>query len=354
METLQSVGSEEQYFDSQIADSALGHPSARYVGEVGAAGNGGDFSYDGGEGYAGPAVESDDTDNGPNVPFSLVQRDPPLVMGDGSDQQKSARRAHVSDRAGGRATIGYSLGSEANVDRQNRPHASAEVAEVLHTLLPPVTLRDKQGQMWKQYCSTVVSSRDDVYQLQERLDSGLIERQARPYGICPVRELLYSQSFDELLRQVAIESPERGLMMLRVRDQLRMTIAAYQTLFQRSTVFGTRRAVVAENVLEPFKKKVAELKIQKGALQAQVYDLQDKLKVVEEREVARTAKEQSNQVAESTFLKDQIEQLRSFLRSTGALDTEDGKSSSKKGKRGKKGKKKSSKSSEKRGASSTK
>ena len=43
-----------------------------------------------------------------------------------------------------------------------------------------------------------------------------MKRQAWPYGICPVRELL-PQAFDELLRQVTLESPERGLMMLRVR-----------------------------------------------------------------------------------------------------------------------------------------
>ena len=110
-----------------------------------------------------------------------------------------------------------------------------------------------------------VSSRDDVYQLQERLDAELIERQARPYGICPVRELLYSQSFDELLRQVTIESPERGLMMLRVRDQLRMTIAVYQTLFQQSTVFGTRRAVMAETMMSASKTR-GQLKAHNGKL----------------------------------------------------------------------------------------
>ena len=34
---------------------------------------------------------------------------------------------------------------------------------------------------------------------------------------------------DEMIRQVAIECPERGLLLQRVRDELRMTISAYQT-----------------------------------------------------------------------------------------------------------------------------
>ena len=77
----------------------------------------------------------------------------------------------------------------------------------------------------------------------------------RENGICPVREELYSQTFgncctihsrlkpiatlfavfhviDELIRQVTIESPERGLLLLRVRDEVRMTLQAYQTLYQ--------------------------------------------------------------------------------------------------------------------------
>lgn len=37
---------------------------------------------------------------------------------------------------------------------------------------------------------------------------------------------------DELIRQVTINCAERGLLLLRVRDEIRMTIAAYQTLYE--------------------------------------------------------------------------------------------------------------------------
>jgi dynein light intermediate chain len=43
-----------------------------------------------------------------------------------------------------------------------------------------------------------------------------------------VREELYSQCLDELIRQVTISCAERGLLLLRVRDEMRMTTAAYQ------------------------------------------------------------------------------------------------------------------------------
>ena len=66
--------------------------------------------------------------------------------------------------------------------------------------------------------------------LQELLDKRLLERQARETGICPVREDLYQQCFDELIRQVTLDGPERGLLLLRVRDEIRMTIDAYKIL----------------------------------------------------------------------------------------------------------------------------
>lgn len=43
-----------------------------------------------------------------------------------------------------------------------------------------------------------------------------------------MREELYSQCLDELIRQVTISCAERGLLLLRVRDEMRMTTAAYQ------------------------------------------------------------------------------------------------------------------------------
>ena len=36
---------------------------------------------------------------------------------------------------------------------------------------------------------------------------------------------------DELIRQVTINGPERGLILLRVRDEIRMTLDAYKILY---------------------------------------------------------------------------------------------------------------------------
>jgi|TARA_B110000305_G_C19063275_1_gene458135 dynein light intermediate chain, axonemal len=86
----------------------------------------------------------------------------------------------------------------------------------------------------------------DVVTLQEELDKKLQERQVRETGICPIREELYSQAFDELIREVTINCAERGFLLVRVRDEIKMTIQAYQTLYESSIAYGMRKALQDE------------------------------------------------------------------------------------------------------------
>lgn len=82
--------------------------------------------------------------------------------------------------------------------------------------------------------------------LQDELEKKLQERQARETGICPIREELYAQCFDELIRQITINCAERGFLLVRVRDEIKMTIQAYQTLYESSIAYGMRKALMAE------------------------------------------------------------------------------------------------------------
>ncbi len=61
---------------------------------------------------------------------------------------------------------------------------------------------------------------------------------------------------DELIRQVTINCAERGLLLLQVRDEIRMTIAAYQTLYESSVAFGMRKALQAEHGMADMENKV--------------------------------------------------------------------------------------------------
>jgi len=57
---------------------------------------------------------------------------------------------------------------------------------------------------------------------------------------------------------VTINCAERGLLLLRVRDEIRMTIAAYQTLYESSVAFGMRKALESEKGKADMERQVGK------------------------------------------------------------------------------------------------
>ena len=73
------------------------------------------------------------------------------------------------------------------------------------------------GILFEQTASVALNGRADVRQLEQQLEEALDLLQVRGKSICQDREQLFSESFDELIRQITLEQPERGLLLLRIR-----------------------------------------------------------------------------------------------------------------------------------------
>lgn len=190
---------------------------------------------------------------------------------------------------------------------------TSKLDEMVHAMLPAREWTEESG-IWTQHVSMEPASRLDVITLQERLDAKLSERKARESGICPVREDLYTQSFDELIRQVALEGPERGLLMMRTRDELRMTIDAYKTLFASSVAFGIKKQLQAERGIPELQAQVDEANKEKDGLVLQVTELRSKMDITEKRELERKVADDKRRKEELDFLKYQGQHLDSFLK----------------------------------------
>ena len=117
--------------------------------------------------------------------------------------------------------------------------------DYLNSILPPREYT-QGGSLWVCYVSPTPATKETVMNLQDKLEQLLQARQARETGICPFREELYAQCFDELIRQITINCAERGFLLVRVRDEIKMTIQAYQTLYESSIAYGMRKALIAE------------------------------------------------------------------------------------------------------------
>eukprot|EP00948_MAST-09A_sp_MAST-9A-sp1_P002773 g2773.t1 len=191
---------------------------------------------------------------------------------------------------------------------------NSELDEILNAILPPREF-DSEGKTYLQYTSKSPATREDVIGLQETLDTRIKDRQARANGICPVREDLYTQAFDELIRQVTINTSVRGLLLLRVRDEIRMTIDAYKTLYDSSVTFGVRKQLQAEQGMREMEDQILDLEESKIDLENKVLELRNKVEVIEKREAEQSQLEETKRQEEIAFLQEQGRNLDQFLKS---------------------------------------
>ena len=148
--------------------------------------------------------------------------------------------------------------------------------DYLNSILPPREYTSG-GLLWVRYVSPTPATRVDVINLQYELDKKLQNRQARETGICPMREELYSQCFDELIRQITINCAERGFLLVRVRDEIKMTIQAYQTLYESSIAYGMRKALMAEQKKNEMQTNITQLKQACEELESEVQRLDQEI-----------------------------------------------------------------------------
>jgi dynein light intermediate chain len=190
---------------------------------------------------------------------------------------------------------------------------TSKLDEMIYAMVPAREWVEESG-IWSQKVSMEPASRMDVITLQEKLDAKLSERKAREAGICPVREELYSQAFDELIRQVALDGPERGLIMMRVRDEMRMTIDAYKTLFASSVAFGVKKQLQAEKGLPELQAEAEAMREEVKKMDLEVTELKAQIEIADRREAERKAADDKRRKEEQDFLKYQGQHLDSFLK----------------------------------------
>jgi len=120
---------------------------------------------------------------------------------------------------------------------------------------------------------------------------------------------------DELIRQVTVNCAERGLLLLRVRDEMRMTLAAYQTLYESAIAFGMRKALQAEQGKVELESRATQLETDKRELERQVGELRSRIEAIERRDMERRALDERKHADEIAFLKKTNQQLKTQMES---------------------------------------
>lgn len=118
---------------------------------------------------------------------------------------------------------------------------------------------------------------------------------------------------DEIIRQVAVNCSERGVVLLRVRDEIRLTLASLQGLYESSVAFGMRKALMAEQRKAELKARIRILNAEVAELDRAADGLRARLAEMDAADAARAAADDAKHAAETAKLRANNEALKEAL-----------------------------------------
>lgn len=154
------------------------------------------------------------------------------------------------------------------------------LVDFLDKIFPPKKINDG-GLEYLQHASTAATSRSDIIALEEQLDALLKQKKARATGICPIRAALFDECFNEVIRQVAIDSTERATLLVDIRDEIQETINGYKKQYESITAHGIRGAIHREQNKNNLIKENQRLEAEIKAFEDKIADLKKRMKDAE-------------------------------------------------------------------------
>lgn len=223
-----------------------------------------------------------------NPPQTLLNYDAPLFVGVDSDDENEPKGIQK---------------------RTCKP----DLDDMINAMLPPREWTEMTG-TWMQYASKKVATRADLIALSNELDGLLRDRQARTAGYCPVRANCFQQTFDELIRQVTLDQPLLGLLLLRIRDQGRMVLDATLCVHESGSDFGMEKMIEAEPGMEDLIVRIHDLEEGNKDIVDVIMELYKKTDVLEKRAAELRSFRDKHNRDEIEALKFQGQHLDGLLR----------------------------------------
>ena len=176
--------------------------------------------------------------------------------------------------------------------------------DTLNKILPPKKVKIGD-QMWVQYVSCNPVTRAEVVNLYDNLKKHLELDGARMNGVCPIREKLYDECFHELIRQITINCLERGILLMRIKNETAMTINTYKTLYESCISYGMRTFITAEKEKNINTRKIYILEDECQNLEESIKELE---KTFEEKKI-QDKKEHDKAVSEHEKAVDDLKRM---------------------------------------------
>ncbi|KAG5469737.1 hypothetical protein CUR178_01876 [Leishmania enriettii] len=143
---------------------------------------------------------------------------------------------------------------------------------------------EDMGQLFSvQTVSAAPAFREDVMALHAALLTRLEARRARPTGLCPIRRALFRDLFSELVRQIIVEEPARGLLLARVREDAEHALQVSAALLREGQRFVCVKLLRETHDMQTLKERLVALQQEKVALEIRKHELLETCKEVGQR-----------------------------------------------------------------------
>ena len=135
----------------------------------------------------------------------------------------------------------------------------------LDSILPPKIVHEN-GLIFYHFVSCDSAIVNDILKLHKNLQAQMKIRGAKESGICPEREELYNECFEEIIRQVTINCLQRGDLLNTIKLEMNYEINYYRQLYESLIAFSLRKVlqekkkqIMLENKKEKINKEIEEL-----------------------------------------------------------------------------------------------
>ncbi len=153
---------------------------------------------------------------------------------------------------------------------------NSNIEEVLNTIISSLVTED-QGKIWLQTPVSFPATNIEVVRLKENLDKCLARKDAKQFGVCHVREDLYFQCLDEIIRQVIINYKRRGLLLFCVKEHFKNTLKCYRNLFFSSCAYGISKEIKGEKLKSDLQTDIQRLEEECAQMELEVQSLAERI-----------------------------------------------------------------------------
>lgn len=160
-----------------------------------------------------------------------------------------------------------------------------------------------------QTVSAAPASREAVMALHAALRARLEARRARPTGLCSIRRSIYADLFSELVRQVTVEEPARGLLLARVRENDEHALHVHAALLREGESFAASKLLQDTQSTTALLGRLSELQTEKTQLEVRRHNLQNVRQELERRFEEQRQIRHAQQQDELNYLRRANQQL---------------------------------------------